>query len=172
MSTRPNEKTILAPRLDAATTHVKGVADAANLRVAIVVAQFNGDITSALLAGAVQTLAAGNLDPAKLTIVEVPGAWELPLAAQKLAQSKRYDAILALGAVIRGDTPHFDYVCNEASRGLMDVALRQECVVTFGVLTTDNLQQALDRIGGKHGHKGSETALAAIETANLFKTKL
>jgi 6,7-dimethyl-8-ribityllumazine synthase len=172
MATRHQTNVISLPALDANTSHHVGADDATDLHVAIVVAQFHGDITSKLLAGALETYIACNTDPANITIVEVPGAWELPQAAGRLAQSKRFDAILALGVVIRGDTPHFDYVCNEASRGLMEVSLQNDCVVTFGLLTTDNLKQALARIGGEHGHKGKETALASIQMANLFRKKL
>jgi 6,7-dimethyl-8-ribityllumazine synthase len=173
MATRESDTNkVVVPPLDPNTTHHTGDLDARDLHVAVVVAQFNADITSKLLKGALDTFHERGIDPANLSIVEVPGAWELPIVANRLAQSKRWDAILALGVVIRGDTPHFDYVCNETSRGLMDVALRGDCVVTFGVLTTDNLKQALARVGGEHGNKGSETALAAIHMANLFKKTL
>lgn len=172
MATREAENKIVLPALDPHTTHLTGEGDAADLHVAVVAAQFNGDIVSKLLQGAMTTFQEHGVDPANISIVEVPGAWELPVVAGRLAKSKRWDAILALGVVIRGDTPHFDYVCNETSRGLMDVALQNDCVVTFGVLTTDNLKQALARTGGEHGNKGSETALAAIHMANLFKKKL
>lgn len=172
MATRDAEHKIVIPVLDSHTTHLTGELNASDLHVAVVVAQFNGDITTKLLHGALETLHERGVDPAHLAIVEVPGAWELVIAANRLAATKRWDAILALGVVIRGDTPHFEYVCNEASRGLMEVALRHDTVVTFGVLTTENLKQALARAGGEHGNKGSETALAAIATANLLKKKL
>ncbi len=172
MATRPEQNMIELPQLDQNTTHHVGADDATDLHLAIVVAQFHGDITSVLLAGAMETFLKQNADPANITIIEVPGAWELPLVVGRLAKSKRFDAILALGVVIRGDTPHFDYVCNETSRGLMDVALQHDCVVTFGVLTTENVGQAMSRIGGDQGHKGKETALAAIQMANLFRKKL
>jgi 6,7-dimethyl-8-ribityllumazine synthase len=173
MATRENDKkAVTIPALDSHTTHHAGALEAADLHVAVIVAQFHGDITTMLLHGALETLHERGINPANLTIVEVPGAWELPVAANRLAQSKRWDAILALGVVIRGDTPHFDFVCAEASRGLMDVALRHDCVVTFGVLTTDTEKQALARAGGEHGNKGAETAEAAMQMANLFKKKL
>ena len=172
MATRPGENTVKLPQLDPNTAHHVGGNDATDLHLAIIVGQFHGDITSVLLAGAMETFLAQNADPANISIIEVPGAWELAQAAGRLAKSKRFDAILALGVVIRGDTPHFEYVCSETSRGLMDVALQHDCVVTFGVLTTDNIKQAVSRIGGSDGHKGKETALAAIQMANLFRKKL
>ncbi len=151
----------------------RGTPDGSQLRLAVVVAQFNQDITDKLLEGALDTFAACGVKPANLTVVQVPGAWELPATAQALIErapkTKRLDGVLALGAVIRGGTPHFDYVCNETSRGLMDVGLTFGIPVVFGVLTTDTVKQAKDRTGGALGNKGSETALATVEMANLFR---
>ena len=138
--------------------------DARGLRFAIVVARFNSAITGKLLAGACDALAQAHADPPQ--IFHVPGAFELPLAALKLAESEEdFDAIIALGAVIRGETPHFDFVAGEAARGLMQVSLDTGVPVIFGVLTTDNLEQAEARAGGNAGNKGHDAALAAIEMA-------
>ena len=139
-------------------------ADARGLRFAIVVARFNPSITDKLLAGACDALEKTHADPPQ--IYRVPGAFELPLAALKLADAPDdFDAIIALGAVIRGDTPHFDYVAGEAARGLMQVSLETGVPVIFGVLTTDNLEQAEARAGGKLGNKGFDAAMTAIEMA-------
>src|SRR5271168_9760 len=140
--------------------------NAANFRFALVCAQFNGDITEVLLAGALEALkSSGAVD---IEVVKVPGAWELPLAAKTIAEHKKPDAIIALGAVIRGDTPHFDFVAGEAASGLMAVQLETGIPVAFGVLTTNTIEQAKDRAGGKDGNKGYDAALTAIEMANLI----
>jgi len=140
--------------------------DAKGLKFAIVVARFNSGITEKLLEGARQALTtAGARGVAEFY---VPGAFELPLAAQKLAKS--YDGIIALGAVIRGETPHFDYVCDAAARGLLQVSLETGTPVSFGVLTTDTLEQAHARAGGEHGNKGYDAAMTAIEMARFGKT--
>ena len=139
--------------------------DARGLKFAIVVARFNSNITGKLLEGAVDALTKSNA--AGYTVFSVPGAFELPLAAKKLARRGGYDAIIALGAVIRGDTPHFDYVAGEAARGLQDVALDTGVPVIFGVLTTDNLEQAEARAGGELGNKGYDAAMTAIEMARF-----
>jgi 6,7-dimethyl-8-ribityllumazine synthase len=138
--------------------------DASGLRLAVAVGRFNLHVTGPLLDGAMKVLAEhGVADP---TVVWVPGAFELPLAAQRLAVD--HDAVVALGAVIRGDTPHFDFVAGETAAGLMRVGLDSGVPVVFGVLTTDSLAQAEDRIGGSAGHKGEEAALTAIEMAALL----
>lgn len=137
--------------------------DARGLRFAIVAARFNEAITSKLLTGANSVLEERHA--ASSTVFHVPGAFELPFAARKLALSGEYDAVIALGAVIRGGTPHFDYVAGEAARGLMQASLETGIPVIFGVLTTDNLEQAEARAGGEHGNKGADAALAAIEMA-------
>ncbi len=142
---------------------------ATGLRVAIVVARFNAFITDRLLDGALQTLSQHGGNREQVTVVHVPGAFELPLAVQKLARSGRYDAIVALGAVIRGATPHFDFVAAAAAKGLAAIGLETGVPVGFGVLTTDNVEQAIERAGSKAGNKGEEATLTAIEMANLLK---
>jgi len=143
--------------------------DGFGMRVAIVVSRFNEHITGELLEGTLRTLRARNLAEEDVTVAWVPGAFELPLVAKHLASSGRCDSVVCLGAVIRGDTPHFDYVAGEAARGLQDVALATGVPIVFGVLTTDTLQQALDRIGGSEGHKGEEAASTALEMIELLR---
>ena len=141
--------------------------NAANFKFAVLCAKFNSAITEVLLAGAVDALkAAGAVD---IEVVKVPGAWELPLAAKAIAEHKKPDAIIALGAVIRGGTPHFDYVAGQAASGLAAVQLETGIPVAFGVLTTDTIEQANDRAGGKHGNKGVDAAIVAIEMAELIR---
>jgi len=142
--------------------------DAAGLRVAVLAARFNGDVTGRLLEGAQSTLRGYGLPEAP--VHWVPGAFELPVVAQRLARSGDWDAVVCLGAVIRGDTPHFEYVAGEAAAGLARVALDTGIPVVFGVLTTNTLAQALDRCGGSAGHKGAEAATTAVETAALLRT--
>jgi 6,7-dimethyl-8-ribityllumazine synthase len=144
-----------------------GRADAAGLRIAVVASRTNGDVVERLLAGALETLRSRGAADEAIAVTRVPGAFELPLAAQWAAQSGRFDAVVALGAVIRGGTPHFEYICAEAARGLSAVALDTGVPVLFGVLTTNTREEALDRAGGSRGNKGSEAALAAIEMARL-----
>ncbi len=143
----------------------------AGARFAIVWSRFNHAVVGKLLEGATECFEAHGVDAKELYVVEVPGAWELPYAAQKLAQSRKFDAVVALGAVIRGGTPHFDYVCEGAALGLGRVSLDTGVPVIFGVLTTDDDAQALERAGGTHGNKGYDAALTAIEMA-LFDRKL
>lgn len=143
----------------------EGNLDASGLRIAVVVSRFNEFITGQLLKGALATLEERGCGSVR--VANVPGAWELASAAQALAGQS--DAIVALGAVVRGDTPHFDYVCAAAQQGLTRVSLDEKIPVAFGVLTTDSLQQAMDRAGGVSGNKGSEAAEAAIEMANLAR---
>lgn len=143
---------------------------AAKLRIAVVVSKFNGHITAKLLEGAERCLRAHGIPDKNWKIVFCPGAFELPQVANQIALQKKWDAIICLGAVIRGDTPHFEYVSAETARGIQDVALRYSLPVVFGVLTTDNEKQALDRVGGSQGHKGWDAALTALEMASLFKT--
>ena len=145
-----------------------GELDANGLRFAIVVARFNHDITSALLDGAVRALADAGAADDDVSVWWVPGAFELPVVAKRLAESGRADAVICLGAVIRGETAHFDFVAGGATQGIVDVAVRTGVPVVFGVLTVDTMQQALDRIGGSEGHKGEEAAHTAIETARLL----
>ena len=145
----------------------QGSLNAAHLRIGIVVSRFNEFITEQLAKGALEALEAHGCPHENITLVKVPGAWELPVAAKALAA--QCDAIVALGAVVRGDTPHFEYVAGGAAEGLSRVSLDTGVPVAFGVLTTDDLQQAMDRAGGTSGNKGSEAAEAAIELANLVK---
>ena len=143
--------------------------DASTLRIAVVVSRFNDDITGALLDGALSTLREAGLPEEALTLVSVPGAFELPVTAKAFASRGVCDAVICLGAVIRGDTPHFDYVAGEAAAGLMDASLYTGIPIIFGVLTVDTHSQAIDRVGGSEGHKGEEAAATAIEMANLIK---
>ncbi|BDG58916.1 6,7-dimethyl-8-ribityllumazine synthase [Caldinitratiruptor microaerophilus] len=139
------------------------------LRIALAVSRFNDFITSSLLAGARDALIRHGVREEDIDVAWVPGAFELPLAVLRLAGSGRYDAVVALGAVIRGATPHFDYVAGEVTRGVGRAALESGVPVTFGVLTTDTVDQAIERAGTKAGNKGAEAALAAIEMANLLR---
>jgi len=147
----------------------EGNLDASGLKIVIVVARFNSFITDRLLAGALDALKRSGAPPDSIEIVKVPGAWELPLTAKTLAATNRYAAIVALGAVIRGDTPHFDHVANQASSGLAAVALETGVPVAFGVLTTNTVEQAIDRAGGKGGNKGYDAAITAVEMADLLR---
>jgi 6,7-dimethyl-8-ribityllumazine synthase len=137
-------------------------------RFAVVASRFNESIVQALVDGALETLVAHGAALDDVDVVWVPGAWELPAAARRLLQSERYDALVAVGAVIRGDTPHFDYVAGEASRGLADASAASEIPIGFGLLTCDDVAQAEARAGGMHGNKGRDAALAALEMVDLF----
>jgi 6,7-dimethyl-8-ribityllumazine synthase len=148
---------------------VEGRLSAEGFRFAIIVSRFNDFICSRLMEGAMDALVRHGSDEGKILTIRVPGAFEMPLAAKKLAQGGLYDAVICLGAVIRGATPHFDYVAAEVSKGIASVALESDIPVTFGVLTTDNLEQAIERAGSKSGNKGYGAAMAAIEMVNLFK---
>ena len=139
-------------------------------RFCIIVARFNDFIGSKLLAGAVDELKRHGVDENNIDIVKVPGAFEIPLLALKCAKTGKYNAIITLGAVIKGSTSHYDYVCAELTKGIAQVALHTEVPVLFGVLTTDNIEQAIERAGTKAGNKGAEAAKSAIEMANLIKT--
>ncbi|MFN0059697.1 MAG: 6,7-dimethyl-8-ribityllumazine synthase [Planctomycetota bacterium] len=150
-------------------TTFEGQLSGKGLKVALVVARFNSVVGDRLLAGAVDALVRHGVDPDGIDRAYVPGAFELAPVARRLAASGRYQAVVALGAVIRGGTPHFEYVCQAAARGVADAAADAKVPITFGVLTTDSLEQALDRAGGKAGNKGAEAALAAIEMANLYR---
>ncbi len=147
----------------------EGVFDARGLKFAIVVARFNSFVTERLLAGALDALARTGCSDGDITVVKTPGSWELPLVVKTLAGLNRYDAIIALGAVIRGETPHFDYVAGEAAGGLARVAAETGVPVAFGVLTTENVDQAIDRAGGKAGNKGFDAAMSAIEMVSLMR---
>ena len=147
----------------------EGGLDGSGLRLAVVVARFNEIVTEPLLRGALATARDQGVGEDSLDIVRVPGAFELPQAARRLAGMGRYDAIVCLGAVVRGETPHFDYVCNEAARGITMVAQEFNLPVAFGVLTCDTMAQARARSGGSAGNKGDEAMRAALEMANLFR---
>jgi 6,7-dimethyl-8-ribityllumazine synthase len=139
------------------------------MKVGIVVARFNEFITNKLLGGAVDGLTRHGVADENITTAWVPGAFEIPLIAEKMAKSGKYDAIICLGAVIRGATSHYDYVCNEVSKGVAQVGLQAEIPVLFGVVTTENIEQAIERAGTKAGNKGYDCALSAIEMANLIQ---
>ncbi len=141
--------------------------DGRGRRVAIAVSQFNKSITDRLLAGAMEALLKSHVREDDITVTRVPGTFELPLASKWLAQTGKYHAVIALGAVIRGETPHFDYICSQAARGIMRVSLDTGVPVIFGVLTCDSSEQALERAGGRAGNKGAEAALAGLEMATL-----
>jgi len=151
------------------STIIEGRLHAEPAKFAILVARFNGFIVESLLAGAEDTLVRSGIDPGDITIVRVQGAVEMPLVADKLAASGKSDAMSALGAVIRGATPHFDYVAGECSKGLAQVSLKHSLPVAFGVLTTDTIEQAIERAGTKAGNKGAEAAHTAIEMVSLFR---
>ncbi len=141
---------------------------ARGFRFALVVSRFNEHITTRLLDGALDCLRRHGADEADLHVVKVPGAFELPYAAKRLAASHGYDAVIALGAVIRGETPHFDYIASEAARGIAAAGLETGVPIIFGVITANTTEQAIERAGGKGGNKGFDAALSAIEMANLF----
>lgn len=140
-----------------------------NIKIGIVAARFNEFITSKLLSGAIDGLERHNVAKNDIDVAWVPGAFEIPLIAKKMAKSGKYDAIICLGAVIRGATSHYDYVCNEVSKGIASVSLESEIPVMFGVVTTENIEQAIERAGTKAGNKGYDCALGAIEMINLVR---
>jgi 6,7-dimethyl-8-ribityllumazine synthase len=148
---------------------IEGKLDAKGLKFGIVIARFNEFISGKLLSGCLDGLKRHGADDKNLDVVWSPGAFEIPLLAKKMAVSKKYDAVICLGAVIRGATPHFDYVAAEVSKGVAHVGLETGFPVIFGVLTTENIEQAIERAGTKGGNKGFDAALAAIEMANLMK---
>ncbi|MDF7670440.1 6,7-dimethyl-8-ribityllumazine synthase [Orbaceae bacterium ESL0721] len=149
---------------------IKGNVAAPEARVAIIVARFNHFINDSLVAGAVDALTRiGQVNEDNISVIWVPGAFEIPLAAKAAAESNRYDAIVALGTVIRGSTAHFDYVAGESSSGLLNTSLSLSIPIGFGILTTENIEQAIERAGTKAGNKGAEAALTALEMVNLVK---
>lgn len=148
---------------------ISGNLVATGLKFGIVCARFNDFINDKLLSGAVDALVRHGANDADIDIVWVPGAFEIPLVAKKMAQSGKYDAVICLGTVIRGSTTHYDYVCNEAAKGIGAVSLETGVPVMFGVLTTENIEQAIERAGTKAGNKGAECALGAIEMVNVLK---
>jgi 6,7-dimethyl-8-ribityllumazine synthase len=140
-----------------------------NKRFGIVISRFNNFISDKLLEGALDALSRHNVVDDNITIVWVPGAYEIPLTSKKMAKSNKFDAVIALGAVIRGETPHFDYVANEVAKGVAQVNLETVVPVIFGVLTTDTLEQAVERAGSKGGNKGFDAAMAALELISVFE---
>ena len=150
-------------------TVIEGDFSAGGARFAILAARFNALVVEQLEAGALDALRRHGVAERNITRIKAPGAWELPVVAQRLAASGRYDAIIAVGAVIRGATPHFDYVAGACAKGLAQVALRSGLPVAFGVLTVDSIEQAMERSGTKAGNKGAEAALAALETVNVMQ---
>ena len=150
------------------STVIEGLLDGSGKRFGLVASRFNELITRKLVEGAMDCLIRHGVDKDNVTLVWVPGAFEIPLAAQKMARSKKYDAVICLGAVIRGGTPHFDYVASEVSKGIAKISLDEALPVIFGVLTTDTIEQAIERAGTKAGNKGWDAALGAIEMVDLF----
>ena len=148
---------------------IEGQLNATSLNFGIIVSRFNSFISEHLLEGALDTLRRHGADEDSITIVRVPGAFEIPLAAQRLAAQGKYDALICLGAVIRGATPHFDYVSAEVTKGIAAVSLAKDLPVAFGILTTDSIEQAIERAGTKAGNKGADAAATAIEMADLFR---
>jgi len=150
-------------------TEIEGQLQVRGARVALLVARFNSFVVESLLAGSVDCLKRHGAEEKDMTIIRVPGAFEMPLIAKQLAASKKYDAIIALGAVIRGGTPHFEYVAGECTKGLASVGMEYNLPIAFGVLTVDSIEQAIERAGTKAGNKGVEAAMSAIEMIDLIK---
>ena len=148
---------------------LEGKVVAEGMKVGIVVARFNEFITSKLLSGAIDGLVRHDVKEDDVDVAWVPGAFEIPLVASKMAKSRKYDAVICLGAVIRGSTSHYDYVCNEVSKGIAAVSMENDIPVMFGEITTENIEQAIERSGNKAGNKGYECALGAIEMVNLIR---
>lgn len=149
--------------------YIEGKLQAQGLRIGIIVGRFNGFIAERLLEGAMDALLRHGAADSDITVTRVPGAFEIPLIAQTMAAAGRYDAVICLGAIIRGSTPHFDYVAAEAAKGIAQAGLKTGVPVIFGVLTTDTIEQAIERAGTKAGNKGFDAAMTAIEIANLLK---
>ena len=147
----------------------EGKFDGRDVKIAIVAGRFNEFITSKLVGGALDVLKRNDVSEESIDIAWVPGAFEIPLIAKKLANTQKYDAIITLGAVIKGSTPHFDYVCAEVSKGVAQISLQSELPVIFGVLTTNNIEEAIERAGTKAGNKGADAAFSAIEMINLIR---
>jgi 6,7-dimethyl-8-ribityllumazine synthase len=148
---------------------VEGKLDASGLKAAVIASRFNDFVTAKLIDGALDCLTRHGCSEEEITVIRVPGSFELPLAAKKAASSGKYDAIICLGALIRGQTPHFDYIAAEVTKGVAQVSLDTDVPVTFGVITADTLEQAVDRAGAKAGNKGFEAALGAVEMADLLR---
>lgn len=148
---------------------LEGKLDARNVRVAVIVSRFNDFIVNRLLGGAMDAMLRHGAEESQVAVIKVPGAFEIPLAAKMAAKAGKYDAVICLGAVIRGATPHFDYVAAEVSKGIAQIGLESEIPITFGILTTDNIEQAIERAGSKSGNKGWDATVSAIEMVNLLK---
>jgi 6,7-dimethyl-8-ribityllumazine synthase len=148
---------------------IEGKLDATGLRFAVIVGRFNSFITERLLEGAVDALVRHGAERERITVVRVPGAFEIPLAVQQLVKKREFDAVICLGAIIRGATPHFDLVASEVTKGIAQVSLAREVPIAFGVVTTDSIEQAIERAGTKAGNKGFDAAMTAIEMANLLR---
>ena len=148
---------------------IEGTLNVQSARFCLVVARFNSFVVESLLEGAVDALKRHGADEADITVVRVPGAFEMPLVLEKIAAKGDYDAIVALGAVIRGGTPHFDYVAGECVKGMAQVSLKRGIPIAFGVLTVDTIEQAIERAGTKAGNKGAEAAMSAVEMVNLLR---
>ncbi|MBW2477182.1 MAG: 6,7-dimethyl-8-ribityllumazine synthase [Deltaproteobacteria bacterium] len=151
------------------TKIIEGKLDAKGMRIGILVSRFNSFVSERLVEGAIDAVLRHGASQENIDLVRVPGAFEIPPTAKQMADSGKYDAVICLGAVIRGATPHFDYVSAEVSKGVAMVSMEAKVPVSFGVLTTDNLEQAIERAGSKSGNKGFDAAMAAIEMANLYK---
>ncbi|GMQ88554.1 MAG: 6,7-dimethyl-8-ribityllumazine synthase [Gammaproteobacteria bacterium] len=148
---------------------IEGQLTIRSARIALLVSRFNSFVVESLLSGAIDTLKRHGAEDRDLHIIRVPGAYEMPIAAKRLAAAQRYEAIIALGAVIRGGTPHFEYVAGECTKGLSTVSLQHDIPIAFGVLTVDSIEQAIERAGTKAGNKGAEAAMSAIEMVNLLR---
>jgi len=148
---------------------IEGKLDASGLKIAVIASRFNDFVTAKLIEGAVDCLVRHGSKDKNITVIRVPGSFELPLAAKKAASSGKFDAVICLGALIRGQTPHFDYIAAEVTKGVAQVSLDTNVPVTFGVITADTLEQAVDRAGAKAGNKGFEAALGAVEMADLLR---
>jgi len=148
---------------------IEGEFRAEGARFGIVVGRFNGFVVESLLGGALDTLLRHGVAREDLTVVKVPGSWEIPIAARRLARAGRFDALIALGAVIRGGTPHFEYVAGECAKGLAQVSMEEDLPVAFGVLTVDTIEQAIERSGTKAGNKGAEAAMSALEMVSVLR---
>jgi len=146
---------------------IEGTLDARGMKIGIIVSRFNNFVTERLLAGALEGLSANGADDENITVVRVPGAFEIPLVAQRMAASGKYDALVCLGAVIRGDTPHFEYISDAVTRGIGEAIRQFQLPIAFGVLTTNSVDQAMERAGSKDSNKGYEAALTAIEMASV-----
>jgi 6,7-dimethyl-8-ribityllumazine synthase len=149
--------------------HAQATPDGEGLRIGIALARFNQGVTDRLLAGALEALAKHGVAEDAIDVASVPGAFELPVCAQRMAVAGRYDALVCLGAVVRGETPHFEFVAGEAARGIAEVARRYDLPVAFGLLTTDTIEQAMARAGGERGNKGYEAAVTALEMVQLLR---